>query len=122
MPTIDNVGWTTFPPVAECVVTMASLSTTNNPVTRVARGSRGPPRATRVPCLLLHQLGLNCRRQLRREVDVARKAGLALHRMGLTGRRILEYERWEVRRRRLLATGRERHGPVDREARMVVLR
>src|SRR5438552_1037256 len=42
--------------------------------------------------------------------------------MRLTGNRILEHERREVRRRRLLAAGGKRHGPVDRKACMIVLR
>src|SRR5712691_10616792 len=81
-----------------------------------------PPRATRVVWLLLHQLGLHGRRQLRGEVDVTRQVGLAFHRMRLTGKRVFEHKRREVRGRRLLAAGCKSHGPVDREACVVVLR
>src|SRR5689334_10857729 len=42
--------------------------------------------------------------------------------MRFAGYRVLEHRVWEVGGRRLLATGSKRHGPVDREASVVVLR
>src|SRR3954454_3328195 len=75
----------------------------------------------RVFVLLLHQLRLHGRWQLRGQVDVTRQVRLALDRMRLPGHRVLEGERREMRRRRLLAAGRERDRPVDRKPCVIVL-
>src|SRR3954447_26326639 len=103
MPSIDSVGCPAVPRSSARMLTVDSL-TTMSETTSVARG--GVSTAARNACgcaCLLHQLGLRGRRQLRGEVDVTRQAGLAFHRMGLTSDRVLEHERGEVRRRRLLA-------------------
>src|SRR5258708_40210522 len=123
MPSIDSVGCWAVPRSSARMLTVDSLITMKLDG-RALRAARGTTRRAQRACgcgLLLHQLGLHCSRQLRGEVDVTRQVGLALHRMGLTGDRVLEDERREGRRRRLLAAGCEGHGPVDREPCVVVL-
>src|SRR5436309_387484 len=120
IPTMDNVGCRALLLFSAITVTATLLL-----LVSVSCARRSPCSAARNVCdfdLLLHQLRLGDCRQLGGEVDVARKVGLALHRMRLPGRRVLEHERRKVGARRLLAAGCERHGPVDREARVVVLR
>src|SRR6266536_5025895 len=118
---IDSVGCAALLIFAGRMLTLSSLTTMTDLGHWACARRPGPPRTTRVLCLLLHQLRLYRAGQLGGEVDVTRQAGLALHRIRLAGRRVLEHERREVRACRLLATGCERHGPVDREACMVVL-
>src|SRR5579864_399559 len=122
MPSIDSVGCRAVLRSSITMLTADSL-TTMAETTSVARGGPGTAaRKASLVCLLLHQLGLHGSRQLRGEVDVTRQLRLALDRVRLTRERILEDRVREVGRRRLLAPRCERHGPVDREASMIVLR
>src|SRR5439155_4735200 len=118
----ESVGCAAVSALGAVRLMAGSFITTRVPSARCARRPEDRRTQTRLLRLLFHQLGLHCGRQLGGEVDVTRQVGLALHRMRLAGRRVLEDERREVVRRRLLTAGGERHGPVDREPCVVVLR
>src|SRR5215211_459668 len=121
MPSIDNVGGRSARSSGGSVETMDSFSTID------VRGSgwvrpREPPHPARLRFLLLHQLRLDDRRQLRREVDVARESRPALDPIRLAGYGVLEHERGEVRAGRLLPARRQGDRPVDCQPRVIVLR